>query len=171
MKLSNNEKEIIQNSLWVVNSALKSLKLDKDSDLRQDCILYMCRCLKRYDKSKGVKWTTYAYKCVSMYATRENARKKVSDSHLVLSGGTVGEDIPIDNDPADHFVQDFLTVLSSQLTDFEKQVLALKVKGFYLKEIAEQLNTPRHIVSESIHIIRTLATELRELWTHPKPPV
>ena len=171
MKLSNKEKEIIQNSLWVVNSALKSLKLERDKDLRQDCILYMCHCLKRYDKSKGVKWTTYAFKCITMYASRENAHRKQVDSHLVFQGGTVGEEVAVITDSDDHYVKDFLAVLSSQLNDFDKQVLALKVKGYYLKEIATELQAPRHIVSESIHIIRTLAKELREFWNSQQPPV
>ena len=39
--LTKEQQNIIENSIWVVNTALKKQGLQKDSDLRQNEILYL----------------------------------------------------------------------------------------------------------------------------------
>ena len=79
MQLTAIQQKEIEDSEWVVNTALKRQGLSCNEDLRQSAILYMCECLLRYDPTKGIKWTTFAYKNVYLFIKRtykkENKRK------------------------------------------------------------------------------------------------
>lgn len=73
--LSAEQQNIIENSIWVVNTALKRQGLQTDEDLRQSAILYMCKCLERYDATRGIKWGTYAYKNVFLFIKRTHLKE------------------------------------------------------------------------------------------------
>lgn len=75
MKLTPQQQDEIESSLWVVNTALKNLGLSGDEDMRQNAIIYMCRCLTRFDPTQNVKWTTFAYKNVYLYIKRLHKRE------------------------------------------------------------------------------------------------
>lgn len=66
--LNERQKQIIENSMWVINTIVKDLKQQHNEDLRQDLILYMCQLLDRYDPNMQTKWTTYAYKNIYLHA-------------------------------------------------------------------------------------------------------
>ena len=43
--LTKEQQHTIENSIWVVNTALQKQGLSSDEDLRQSAILYMCKCI------------------------------------------------------------------------------------------------------------------------------
>ena len=62
--LTEEQQKLVEDSLWVVELALKRLSLLNNNDLRQQARLYLCKLVSRFDASKGVKWSTYAYKSI-----------------------------------------------------------------------------------------------------------
>lgn len=137
--LSKEQQDIIENSIWVVNTALKKQGLQADSDLRQSAILYMCRCLQRFDPNRGIKWTTYAYKNVFLYIKRQHRKEIERNSHLI------NEDI-FDLDPSVYERQqeiefDFSKCRVEKImkicTNEEKTILNLKMKGYKCEEISK----------------------------------
>lgn len=146
--LTNEQQEIITNSIWVVNTALKRQNLSYNEDLRQDAILYMCKCLDRFDSSKGVKWETYAYKNVFMYIQRVNKKEHIVTEHMILTDKPI-----IDLDKQQQIVDakdkaNQLKRIVSYCNDKEKQLLKLKYMGFTIKEIAERMGTSEAIVKK-----------------------
>lgn len=81
--LTNAEQNLIEDSLWIVNTVLKNESLQCDNDLRQSAILYMCECLLRFDCTKNIKWSTYAYRNISLFIKRTNAKQKFMSSKIV----------------------------------------------------------------------------------------
>src|SRR5574344_1642765 len=73
--LTAEQQNIIENSIWVVNTALKRQGLTYNKDLRQSAIVYMCECLTRFDPSRNIKWTTYAYKNVYLFIKRTHKKE------------------------------------------------------------------------------------------------
>ena len=69
--LDEKQREIIENSLWIVDVALSKQNIQDDEDMRQEAAMYLCKCLERFDGSKGVKWTTYAFKSVYLFLKRK----------------------------------------------------------------------------------------------------
>lgn len=81
--LSKEQQDIIENSVWVVNAVLKQQGLQGNCDLRQSALLYMCRCLEKFDPQKNIKWTTYAYKNVYLHVKRLHRTELAKQSHLI----------------------------------------------------------------------------------------
>lgn len=159
--LSKEQQNTIENSIWVVNTALKRQGLQNDEDLRQSAILYMCKCLERYDPTKGIKWTTYAYKNIFLYI-----KKKYSEECKVALA-IVDEDIfsleatslPIDEDMAynDKYV---LQKMKLVCTSEECKVLELKKQGYRGAELCGLMGCSRNKISGYIKSIRAKARQI-----------
>ena len=70
--LTKEQQHTIEHSIWVVNTALQKQGLSSDEDLRQSAILYMCKCIERFDPSRDIKWTTYAYRNIYLYIKKKH---------------------------------------------------------------------------------------------------
>ena len=66
-----------------INTALKKQGLQENEDLRQSAILYMCKCLERFDPTKNIKWTTFAYKNIYLYIKREHNKEAAKQALLI----------------------------------------------------------------------------------------
>ena len=162
MVLSSEQKKKIEDSLWGVNTVLKRLGLSGDEDLRQGGILYMCKCLERYNPETGVKWTTYAYKSVYLYIKRMNRRKKklsereVYDEVIILTQEDKTEQAISAEES-----KIVLRQIGGLCTDEERRVLALKLQGYNSSEIGRKIGCSQSKVSSHIRSIKTKARFLR----------
>lgn len=68
--LSDEQKKIVLESEWIINSILKRLGINGNEDYKQEASLYMCKCIERFDNSFETKWTTFAYKNIYLYMKR-----------------------------------------------------------------------------------------------------
>lgn len=156
--LTANQQSIIENSLWVVNTALKRQGLSCDEDLRQQAILYMCKCLQRFDQEKNIKWTTYAYKNVYLYIKRLHLKESYKPSFE--SGEdlmVIGEKItPIEPTFEDFTTKDILAVCSP----IEREILHLKLSGYKYGEISNILNCSISKINKYMKDIREKAKGL-----------
>lgn len=146
--LSKSQQEIIENSLWVVNTALKKQGLENNDDLRQDAILYLCQCLTRFDPLKGVKWSTYAYRNIFLYVKRKNAEEMAFRNQCVdideMKDVLVGEYAHDDSDMS------FGNYLLSKMNEIEKKIFNLMVEGYKIPEIVKETKLRLDRVKEII---------------------
>ena len=139
MQLTLEQQEEVENSIWVVNTALKKQGQSMNEDLRQDAILYMCLCRLRFNPSLNVKWTTYAYRNVYLYIKRTLLKEKSKNGHIIKSDyNDISNLIPAE-DKFDTIEGDD-TYLRNLCSIEEKQVLELKKQGYNGREIATILN-------------------------------
>lgn len=159
--LTEEQKNTIENSIWVVNTALKRQGLQNDEDLRQSAILYMCKCLERYDPTKGIKWTTYAYKNIFLYIKKKYSEEcKIS---LTLADEDIFEleatSLSIDEDMAynDKYV---LQKIQFVCTSEECKVLELKKQGYRGRKLCELMECSRNKISGYMKSIRAKARQI-----------
>lgn len=139
MQLTLEQQEDIENSIWVVNTALKRQGQSTNEDLRQDAILYMCSCRLRFNPSLNVKWTTYAYRNVYLFIKRTLLKEKSKNGYIIKSDyNDISNLIPAE-DKFDTIEGDD-TYLQQLCSTEEKQVLELKRQGYNGREIAAILN-------------------------------
>lgn len=157
MQLTAIQQKEIEDSVWVVNTALKRQGLSCNEDLRQSAILYMCECLLRYDPTKGIKWTTFAYKNVYLFIKRthkkENKRTQYEcdcDDDLMLIGGQ-------QNQQNTFIVENIMDLC----TPNEKKILMLKLQGYKYGEISVKLHCSISKINNYMQSIRAKTMEFR----------
>ena len=157
MQLTATQQKEIEDSEWVVNTALKRQGLSCNEDLRQSAILYMCECLLRYDPTKGIKWTTFAYKNVYLFIKRthkkENKRTQYEcdcDDDLMLIGGQ-------QNQQNTFIVENIMDLC----TPNEKKILMLKLQGYKYGEISVKLHCSISKINNYMQSIRAKTMEFR----------
>lgn len=137
MGLTPEQQELIMNSLWVVNTALKKQNESSNEDLRQSAILYLCKCVERYDASLKIKWTTFAYKNVYLFIKRTKLKEQ-QKTLPILSDDLFDIQTAMEKPTEECFenklkVQQILEICTPQ----EQELIKLKLKGHTHKEIAE----------------------------------
>ena len=157
MQLTAIQQKEIEDSEWVVNTALKRQGLSCNEDLRQSAILYMCECLLRYDPTKGIKWTTFAYKNVYLFIKRthkkENKRTQYEcdcDDDLMFIGGQ-------QNQQNTFIVENIMDLC----TPNEKKILMLKLQGYKYGEISVKLHCSISKINNYMQSIRAKTMEFR----------
>lgn len=134
MQLTAIQKKEIENSVWIVNTALKRQGLSCNKDLRQSAILYMCECLMRFDPSKNIKWTTYAYKNVYLFIKRTH-KKECLKCNMEIGDDVVNIDTTAD--PVGYGENILLAQnIFNLCTPYERKILQLKMEGYKHEEIS-----------------------------------
>ena len=157
--LSQEQQRTIENSVWVVNTALKKQGLQTDKDLRQSAILYMCKCLERFDPNKHIKWTSYAYKNVYLFILRTNAKERQKMGCLAdedISTLQIPIPQPQINDESKERVQKIKNICTLE----EKKIIELKLQGYKFAEIGALMGWS---ISKVNNCMRTIKEKAREL--------
>ena len=139
-------------------------------DLSQEAAIGFFNAVRNYDASKGVEFRTYATICVEnvlisamrSYVSHKNqplnyhsefVDAEISDSVVsyVLSESS--------GDPEGHIfknesVGSLIKAISSQLTDLEKAVISMRIKGFSYEKTAERLGISVKSVDNAIQRVR-----------------
>lgn len=158
--LTAEQQSIIENSIWVVNTALKRQGLQYDDDLRQSAILYMCRCIERFDPSKNIKWTTYAYRNVYMYIRTKHAKQVKKER------GIVGDIycLPLQFYDEQQQKKDYSTfmieAIKQKCTARECKFLELKLMGLTGLEICQIMKCSVSTLSRMVQSIKTKARKI-----------
>ena len=132
--LTKEQQNIIENSIWVVNTALKKQGLQTDDDLRQSAILYMCKCLERFDPSKDIKWTTFAYKSVFLFIKRTHG-KEMKKKAYIINDDILDLNLPLESTEGFNDNKYTIDVIKGFCTPKERQIIDLKLKGYGIAEI------------------------------------
>ena len=115
-------------------------------DVYQELYLLVCKLYDRYDASIG-KFSTYAYKAFEGHikALRKASvnRKPLSYQYLgqPKGGSTVG-DVLAEREAGGSY-EDEYDVNEYALSDFEREVLQLRLEGYTLREVADMLEITR----------------------------
>lgn len=75
MELTDEQRKQVEDTLWVVNAAMKALGI-KDEDLRSEAELYLCSVVTRFDPARGLKLSTYAYSNTLQFLKRKREDKR-----------------------------------------------------------------------------------------------
>lgn len=160
--LSREQQDIIEHSIWVVNSALKKQGLQADEDLRQSALLYMCKCLERFDPNKHIKWTTYAYKNVFLFIRRTHA-KELKKNSLIINEDVYALEEPIsqqiENDNQYKNNINRIENVKAICTIEEKRLIDLKLKGYKIVEISSLMKCSTSKIIGCMQSIREKAQE------------
>lgn len=157
--LNDEQRQMVESSIWVVNTALKKQGLECDKDLKQDALLCMCQCAERFDASKGIKWTTYAYKNVYLYIKRTHAKQTQKSAPLIKQdlfdmGDRIeniqGEDM---YDRAKYKLDGFMAVCDNN----ERALLKAKLYGATHREVAKSLGCSAEKINITIKNIKDKA--------------
>lgn len=160
--LTNEQRQMVESSIWVVNTALKKQGLECDKDLKQDALLCMCQCAERFDASKGIKWTTYAYKTVYLYIKRTHSKEQKKASYIVKDDlFDLGEQIEepmyeYDDDAPSHRLRKVMSIC----TPNETALLKAKLQGFNHTEIADQMSCSKSKVDITMKSVKEKAREM-----------
>lgn len=156
--LSKEQQQTIENSIWVVNTVLKRQGLQGDKDLRQTAILYMCKCLERFDPNKDIKWTTYAYKSVFLFVRRTYLKEKKRLT-MIVEADVCDIDKSIKH-PTNADDNNLLADIRAVCTPEENNVLDLKLKGYKVAEISALMNCSTSKVNACMQSIKGKAKEI-----------
>lgn len=164
--LSKEQQEIINNSIWVVNCALKKQGLQNNEDLKQSAILYMCRCLERFDPSKNIKWTTFAYKNVYLFIKRtlykqglKNRKYVFTDTMQKFSGVIAKQETETTRNTQNQI--DKLQMVKAVCTEEECRLLDLKILGYKGQEISEIMGCSKSKIICCMHSIKEKARGMK----------
>lgn len=163
--LTKEQQNIIENSIWVVNTALKKQGLQKDSDLRQNAILYMCLCLARFNPDKNVKWETFAYKSVYLYIKRLNykeVKRKSREVSLDTMYSVKASETWVDELEQLNEEEIAIAKLKAVCTPKERLIIDYKLRGYKITEIAKAMGCCVSTISEHMKEIKRKGKELLE---------
>lgn len=159
--MTDEQRKLVTDSLWVVNTALKEQGVGKDKDLKQDALLWLCQCAQRFDASRGVKWTTYAYSSVFLRIKRlrdiseHKAEMRKRYEHRVCA--TIEDDEKSDGNYDAHIEY---RRIYEKCDEREKIVLDLRYAGYTWEETAKRLGLSYKQVHSVWDKIREKAKEV-----------
>ena len=159
-RLSTEQQQTIIDSLWIVNDVLKRQNLAYNEDLKQTAIIYLCKCLLRFNDKYGVKWHTYAYKNVDLYVRREIERENKIRNREIISSK---EYIICEKTNGKRAL--YLEIKESCLPRTQK-VLELKLQGYSDKEVRNILRCGMNSLREMKEEIKKVAKEIRDERTN-----
>jgi len=148
-----------------------SLGLDF-SDLIQEGMIGFSEAIKDFKNEKEVKFSTFASLCIerqissAVMAAKRNKHRILNES-ISLDYVSDNNDKPIinficeekDSDPLEYIIdlemeKETYQNIKDNLTDFESQVLQLKINNFNYKEIAEILDRPLKSIDNTLQRIK-----------------
>lgn len=160
--LSLEQQNIIENSIWVVNTALKKQGLQGNKDLKQEALLYMCQCLERFDPTKDIKWTTFAYKNVYLFIKRVH-NKEQKKLTMIVSDDVFSIKEPVKmplEEPEMINESKLVNAIKDLCSPEESRLIELKLKGYKVCEISKLMKCSQSKVSSLFQSIKEKAKEL-----------
>jgi RNA polymerase sporulation-specific sigma factor len=134
-----------------------------DEDLAQEGMLGFLDAVKTYDASKGSSFKTYAEVCINNRIVSA-VRTSFNNKNVALSSALPYEPEKVDEadsdaDPANivsekEDSEHLRDILSQGLSDFEKQVVDLRLMDLSYSQIAEKLGCSEKAVDNALQRIR-----------------
>lgn len=136
--------------------------LDSD-DLVQEGLIGLFRAMETYENDQGAAFSTYAITCINnciATAVKQAARKKHlplsgylsldEDDTIMLTGGYTPEELAIANEE----YAALQNRINDNLSDFERDVLALYLEGYDYLAVAKRLDTTPKSVDNALQRAR-----------------
>lgn len=140
------QKQLVEEHLWVAKAVLKKYGLARDKDWQSIANLELIKCATKYDRAYGVKFSTYAYKSI-LLAIRRIRYKETAQNGKIVPLETANE-IPDTLSSVDTAIR--VTEIKANLTRREIAVCELLEQGYNYKEVAFILGKTR----QGIYCIR-----------------
>lgn len=155
--MTEEERERVEAHLWVVEFVLRQFHAERDDELRSEGYLALCGASPRYDQSKG-NFSTYAVGAVRFRFLAVLKKRREAERRTVE---LVRDDCVEYTEDMTENLANKVTVdnILRRLSDFDRQIVILKARGYTDEKIAEQIGSTRKTVSRHINAIRK---EMRE---------
>jgi hypothetical protein len=123
----------------------------------------MCKCLERFDPSKDIKWTTYAYKSVFLFIRRTHGKEMKKRSMFIdddifnlVEPVSSPLDEPIMFNENKHIIDSIKAVCSPE----ESQIIELKRQGYKVVEISSIMKCSTSKINGCMQSIKEKAREM-----------
>lgn len=140
------------------------------NDLIQEGMLGLNMAITHYDTMEKTSFYTFASTCIkrkiissivqasgkkNLFLNRSisfdyDDDEKYKSDYILIDNSNIPEDIVLDQ----IYSEDILEKLNKKLSNFEKSILSLKIKGFKYKEISKYLNKNYKTIDNAIQRIR-----------------
>lgn len=139
--------------------------IEMESDLLQIGMLALWKCCNKFDPSKGVRFSTYAYNSIYRNMKCALVRENKKIAYLVSMNKQVSneEECPVTyedviaspvNVESQVEINDLLNQISSELGKNSDRIIELVRQGYTQVEIAKELNTTRMNVGNILRKFR-----------------
>lgn len=150
--MTNEQRQVVEKSQWIVNDVLKHYGRAYDNDMRQSALLYMCKCVERYDPQVG-KWDTYAYANIKYFVLKrikfQNAKKECTVERAdILTPEFEDIDEAIE-------AKCLVEKIKANCTDRERAVIDLLLAGYKKSEVAREIGRTPQTISGIIESVRS----------------
>lgn len=152
------EQKFVLDNLWIVNTVCKQLHI-RDCDIRADLVLFLCELVKKVDKSRENKPTTYLFKSVYLKALRLLKKANEKETYefcvddLIYSSC---DDQPIDIDS----IIKASIIKQCAKSEYEKQIIHMFECGAKSSDIANVLKCNIKSIYKSKSQIATKAKSI-----------
>ena len=121
----------------------------------------MCKCLERFDPTKNIKWTTFAYKKVFLYIKRVHKKEIKQHSYLIDDDIYIAElsAQPINEQKMFNEAEFMLEHIKTICTPEECRILDLKRQGYKGFEISQIMNCSTSKINGCMQSIKDKARE------------
>lgn len=162
VELNDEQRRAIEDSQWIVNDVLKHYGKSYDNDLRQSALLYMCKCVMRYEPQKG-KWETYAYANTGYFVWKQIKRQNAEKERTAKEAAedmvnTESEDID-----GTITAKSLVEKLKANSTDRERIVIDLLLAGHKKSEVARKIGKAPQTISGIVESLRRKIKE--QTWS------
>lgn len=145
MKLTDSQKILVEDNHNLIYHVCKKLHLNLD-EYYDVLALSLCKAAVKFKPDKGVTFSTFAIKVMTMDAFSQMRKDKVRAKHTQTDFGGNG-------DYNDEYID------LSELDSLEKRVVDLKVAGYTQKEIADIIGITK---SKVVRILGDIKYKLRK---------
>lgn len=150
MGLTDEQRKRVEQSAWIVNSVLKEQQLSYDEDLRQEGLLWLCKCAQRFDPTRGVKWSTYAYGSVFLRVKRlhDIARIDTAKYACYIQQSIALLDRCLFARYTNEFAKSKCRRIARECSEDERTVLTCKYLGYTWEETAQLMGKKHRDVTK-----------------------
>ncbi|MBR3611623.1 MAG: sigma-70 family RNA polymerase sigma factor [Oscillospiraceae bacterium] len=129
-------------------------------DIRQEAVIAFLHALHSFDEQKGAGFRSYASACIKNHIASILRSGNRTKSRAMLDYVPIDElDIASENEPESDWIEkeavlDMKKRITEILSDFEKEVLELYLKGFSYKTIGEKLGKTEKSIGNALSRVR-----------------
>lgn len=142
--------ELLNNNIWVLNTVLQKLGLEKDEDMRQEGLICIWLCARKYKPESGVKFSTYAYKSAYFHILKLK-QKEIERQKQIVSADKIFSLADKEKTPAEIYQ---IKAIVNSLSGKTKQCAIYLSQGYSKAEIKSRLNLSTKSLNTIINSIR-----------------
>lgn len=145
------QEKLVTDNMGLVYHIAKVLNAAQDEDLIQDGMVALCKAANTYCAGRGVKYSTYAYRCVRNEMLT-SIRRTSEETHLSLDEKRIKSEGA--GEPENYIDRWEAQGEFNKLNERTRKIVKLKIEGYTQKEITKLLGLTASAVSNVLRKIK-----------------